>query len=460
MKFLDAYTQKNVNQQTQIKIMKKITAYSILLVSFFSISCTHIEKDVSLTTSISTKSLANDKFSLSEKEAIDKAEQFFLGIEHSKQHEGVSRSISAMNLSEKVPLIETVVRMIKNDKNDIEQIPVYIINYIDTRNLAAAGYIVLVGDKRLNGVLVYSDTGSWNTKDPAIQNFINFFWENVDDMIKNELETIDSTSRGPDSPYVRLYGHPCCSYCDEYSVFSYYDNAKRLNQPALWGQYEPYNKKLEPACDNFIYYSGYYPTGCWATAMGQIMAYHQKPTSGSYVNYDGQTVNTNYNWSTMLTSQFAGSLSSQGLDMVQNLLAEIGEKVNMLYYCSGSSTTIYNARAGFIAMNYTTSPVLNYSYSTVNSEIYLDRPVAIRGGNSYIFGNHAWVIDGVNSQKIIEEIYWECSWIGGNKILLDTFVTYVDYVYCNLGTMTPNTGNGYFRSDIFNNFSSILIQIQ
>ena len=439
----------------------------VLLIGFCMASCTFKEEVTSAPT-LATKSFVDNKYALSEQEIVLKAEQFFLGIESSKQSNGEARSISDMNLSEKMPQVKTVVRTIEYAEDDTEQIPVYIINYTDKRSKATGGFVVMTGDKRLNQILVYSDTGSWGDEDPLIQNFSDMFWRNVDEFIKNELAASDLsiiTKSGSIDP------------CEYYSVFEYHDNAYRLLQPALWSQLDPYNAKLAPVCTPPpTGYSLYPPVGCVATAMGEIMAYHKKPTSGSYVNYLGTTVSTTYNWTTMLDSQYIGGLSSTGQEMVQNLLAEIGQLMVlnqhgyyyplMTYGCltknpitgeleGGSKSDMASARQGFALMGYTTAPIgIDYDFNAVVTEINANRPVFACGNKnlSSPLKSHAWVMDGVNQQMVIEYIYRYCPSLeddDDNPHLMNTLFSYPNYVYCNIGAEIPANHNGYYRSELF-----------
>ena len=453
------------------KILKPI---ALLSMTIFIFACgkdkeTVLPNDIirSSVREFPTKSSINFKFALSEDEVVAKAAQFFMGLEKSGKENLGTRSVYSINLDEKVPQVKTVVRTINYGKDNIEQVPVYVINYSDKKSNVAGGYVVLTGDKRINNILAYSDTGSWGSEEPLLQNFLDIFWENVDALIKNELATnsfqIDTISHAGRAV------HPPCVLCEYYSEYSYVDNAKRLFEPALWSQLDPYNGKLAPVCTPPPQgYSLSYAVGCVATAMGNIMAFHKKPASGSYVNYLGQTINPAYNWNTMLSSQYASSLSQQGKEMVQNILAEIGQKVFMQYGCvirnpttglpsGGSGSNMANARAGFAAMTYTTAPFgIDYNYNAVVTEINANRPIFVCGSsvsNQYTFFNsHAWVIDGVNSQTVVEKKYRYCSTVPTgvhNPLLEDTVYSYVNYVYCNLGAENPSNYNGYYHSAIF-----------
>ena len=149
-------------------------------------------------------------------------------------------------------------------------------------------------------------------------------------------------------------------------------------------------------------------------------------------------------------------------------MAEIGEKVNMQYNCvkedlstgitsggSGPSTggTIL-VRSGFTNMGYITAALgEDYNYNAISSEIYANRPVYAGGWTlaNYQYNNtfalHAWVIDGVNQQMVIETVVQHCPW--QPPVVVDTYFNYHNYVYCNLGAETPSNYNGFYLSDLF-----------
>lgn len=87
---------------------------------------------------------------------------------------------------------------------------------------------------------------------------------------------------------------------------------------------------------------------------------------------------------------------------VARLMADIGQKVNMKYDCSGSGSNIYNANNAFISYGYKTSGVQDYSeFSTYYSDPHtsfftpasFNAPFYMRGTNSNGEG-HAFVVDG------------------------------------------------------------------
>jgi len=198
----------------------------LLLLGLFVASCTSIQNEVMSDTVLPTaKSFTGNAYALSESEAVIKAEQFLYAIENSNQGNGEARSIAAMNLSEKNVQVETIIRYVEYMQDDLrnyELIPVYTINYTHKKSREAGGCVVLIGDKRVNKkIFVYSDTGMWDNENYAAQGFLYWFWTNVDEVIKSELEKSIFSLKTKSDP---------CEYNYEWL---YSDNVKLLPQYIL-----------------------------------------------------------------------------------------------------------------------------------------------------------------------------------------------------------------------------------
>ena len=106
-----------------------------------------------------------------------------------------------------------------------------------------AGYIVVAGDDRVPAVLGYADAGA-------------FDYANIPDNMKAFL-----------NEYARqieyLRSHPAME--NNAKVDTYTTSVSPLLKNITWNQTKPYNNK----CPND------YPTGCVATAMGQVMYYYR-----------------------------------------------------------------------------------------------------------------------------------------------------------------------------------------
>lgn len=149
-----------------------------------------------------------------------------------------------------------------------------------------------------------------------------------------------------------------------------------------WGQDCGYNSHCPPASDGPC---GYAYTGCVATAMAQVMAYWQSPST--------------YNWSQMP--------SNYGTDDVAVLMRDIGNSVGMSYSGTGSGASASNIVGALInTFHYSSANYSSYgisSYNTVQANLNNNRPVLLGGCNDQttILGIpisystcHEWVCDG------------------------------------------------------------------
>ncbi|MBR4729021.1 MAG: C10 family peptidase [Prevotella sp.] len=185
---------------------------------------------------------------------------------------------------------------------------------------------------------------------------------------------------------------------------------------STWNQGNPYNYMCPQMASK-----GNYPTGCVATALSQIMRYHQYPKQGqgSYTYVfrpdDGTayqlTANfgeTIYDWDNMLDSYKSGYTDAQR-DAVALLMSHCGISVNMSYNPSGSgaySEEATNALRTYFRYNenvrlyrrdfYSAAQWMNILYTELNNQ----RPVYYCGVDPN-GGGHAFVIDGYDAQGLV-----------------------------------------------------------
>ncbi|MDR1543690.1 MAG: C10 family peptidase [Prevotellaceae bacterium] len=163
-----------------------------------------------------------------------------------------------------------------------------------------------------------------------------------------------------------------------------------------WGQGEPYN----------YYAPHYYPAGCVAVAVGQIMRFHEYPA----------VYNTPIPWTTLPNSSNNPYDSMTTGDMyVAALLRNIGDKVNMNYTSGGSSSNIDKARKALVKeYGYSeNADVDKFDYNKIKNELQTQKhPLYVRGDGTqtswefWLFvwwtvdeysDGHAYVIDGVTN---------------------------------------------------------------
>ena len=112
-----------------------------------------------------------------------------------------------------------------------------------------------------------------------------------------------------------------------------------------WGQGEPYNQQTQ------------YVTGCVATAMAQLMYFHQWPKRGQGENtytvafdHTQRTANfaaSEYAWKQMLPDYLHGSYTQQQANAVAKLMSDVGISVFMQYTSGASSASNYAAAQAF-----------------------------------------------------------------------------------------------------------------
>lgn len=261
----------------------------------------------------------------------------------------------------------------------------YVINYEDS------GFIVLSADNRVNPVLAFSASGRFPIKETQYPSGLVAWLAETKDLVKNvrrynikqskevkeawtksiiqNLVSADILSDGvvanriePIDPGPIGPGNPGgCA------------NKHEFIGPLLqtsWGQWGVYND-LAPnlGCANA---DGRAPTGCVATAMAQIMRFHEFPNNYSWFNMPD-------NWGTMETAQ---------------LMRDIGDDVNMEFGCNGSGADTEDEVASSFRndFGYASASYADYNSETVTNNIRSGRPVILKGGR-----NTGWWIFGVYS---------------------------------------------------------------
>jgi len=189
----------------------------------------------------------------------------------------------------------------------------------------------------------------------------------------------------------------------------------------LWNQ-EPYYNDLCPQNT---------PIGCVATAMSQIMRYHQWPQNGigwhkyEHTAYGTQYAHfeeTTYSWSSMPIQLTSNSTNDEIL-AVATLCYHAGVSVDMNYDPEGSgafSRDVLYALTNYF--NYDPTTIQIHTFDSTNqtnwinmikAEIDAGRPVYY-AGSSDASGGHAWVCDGYNDGNELH-INWGwgtlCRWL-------------------------------------------------
>lgn len=192
----------------------------------------------------------------------------------------------------------------------------------------------------------------------------------------------------------------------------------------LWGQSAPYNNLCPTERENA---NVIYPTGCVATAMAQVMYYHQYPEKGiGNITYSFQDRilsadfnNTYYQWNLMIPTYKKGQYSDESALAVATLMYQCGVSIKMQYNVGGSGAFSYNA-ATALRKNFGYHENLQIHYrdyytakewiNKVYNELKAGRPIIYTGVDENN-GGHCFVVDGYDQNNFVH-VNW--GWDGMN----------------------------------------------
>lgn len=183
-----------------------------------------------------------------------------------------------------------------------------------------------------------------------------------------------------------------------------------------WDQGEPYNNDCPTSIGIHL------PTGCVATAMAQIMKYHNYPEMGrGSINYScmtlGQTLSMSFDqqpfeWNKMLNSYTKGNYSEEEGQAVSYLMKACGYASQMQYASGASGTSSQQAGVGMVTyfnydknikcserMEFTDSEWAELVYNQIKNV-----GPALYSGQADA-GGHAFVVDGYDGNG-----YFHINW--------------------------------------------------
>ena len=195
-----------------------------------------------------------------------------------------------------------------------------------------------------------------------------------------------------------------------------------------WNQYDPYNNFCP---DDF-------PTGCVATAFGQLMKYYNYPKTGkgsSNYTWNGKTLSadfgaTEYQWDKMLDSYHNDNYSEESASAVATLMYHIGVALRM-DYAKGGSSAFLDPEPLVKYFDYNAAYTKRYIYGTdedkklMYEQLEKRQPIPYCGEGSG--SGHAFIIDGY------QDGLWGINW-GWNG--------YCDGFFA-IGAFNPNKNSHY-----------------
>jgi len=261
------------------------------------------------------------------------------------------------------------------------------------------GFVVVSASNLTRPVLCYSTDGKWESDE--LQESLGWLLEQYDAEIAyarrkgaKGTSTLPSIGKAPIEPLIKT----------------------------LWHQDDPFNRKL--TAFTLGSYTYRVKTGCVATAMAQIMNYHQWPKTIKQaipaVNY-GQLVGddnvevvvkdvpagTKIDWEHMNVREIYGDTDPAAIEAVSNLMSYCGTALKMYYGEIGSSS--HNMTAMYALKHYFDyDPTIyyaarsDYSYydwcNLIYNELRAGRPI-LYNGNSNEMG-HSFILDGYDGNEM------------------------------------------------------------
>lgn len=266
------------------------------------------------------------------------------------------------------------------NSKDNQIAPYYIYN--DTKN---RGFVIVSGNTEMGEILAYSNESTFEeqTANPGVQLLLGAYRDAFESISTNKSNITSTRSITQNTTVVK---------------------------PLLktrWGQGRPYNLKI-----------GYNYTGCVATAIAQVMNFHQWPLQGQgenkyWVGFYGEKREANfaeshYDWANMIPDyKTFHEPTEQQKDAVALLMRDCGYAVNMQYTpYSSASTGLSALQALQNHFQYNAVMVskalegIEFFVKMIKKELVNGFPLYIEGmpksGNS----GHAWVLDGVDKNGL------------------------------------------------------------
>ena len=273
-----------------------------------------------------------------------------------------------------------------------EQAPFYI--FSDPLSMA---FVIVSGDKRMKDILAYGDNFPTDTGTEMPEGLV---W--LMESYRQQYELLQAGSIVPESTPTII-------------------NIPDV-QPLIktkWNQGVPFNNLCPKGC----------PSGCVATAMSQVMNFHQFPISGngsfSYISRSRSFMcsynfgNATFQWDKLRNTYPTSTLGEiPGAEAIAQVTYACGVSVGMDYDTDGSGAYMSDVPYALIHffgyndnVSYRDRTCYNATewYDMLCKELVDGRPV-IYGGVDSKNGGHAFVIEGCNSQT--RKFYVNWGWGG------------------------------------------------
>ena len=306
--------------------------------------------------------------------------------------------------------------------NITENDPQYYI-YTPTDN---CGFVIVSGDDELAPIVGYStDKFNKDSEMPAaLVEWLNEYSQYVDEVRAGNVTPAQRSAKAGKSAVAPLL-------------------------QTTWDQSAPYNNLCPEVNGNKT------PTGCTATAMAQIMKFHEWPITPikaiswtSNITGKKETIDLTkrtYNWDNMLPHYRSGYTTEQAQEVAQ-LMVDVGKAIHSSYSPEGTGSNSIYALNGFVnVFDYSKAAriiertdVTEEEYVTaIRENLEARQPVMSVGYGINYEGGHAFVFDGIDENDMIH-IDW--GWSGAYNGYFDMTYMSPDGIGTGGGTGTYNVG--------------------
>ena len=344
-------------------------------------------------------------FSSNHTMGMDEARELALDAVSLFAGEGNGLKSGRVRQIEEVRVLRSDETTLRSGSGEVVAIPdtlAYVCNFADS-----AGFAIICADDRVGcPILACVDNGTLgeDTDNPGLAIFL----DNAQAFMQNSIMKFEAEK---DSLLDVAKQKMKDDVCEETTLRkrmsgSYYYLREEVNVAPLllteWAQSgNPYNNLIKECSSHW---SGHAPAGCWAVAIGQLMAYYKYPTSlmrRTSRGYEG----VRPDWDKITKEKDADSLKQQSdRDQVSKLLYEIGFRIGMNWQCDGSGADSDHAIAFMKSSGYSNCVESNYNYARIRIYLNNRKPVIVSGKASrqnrflslaYSYSDgHAWVVDG------------------------------------------------------------------
>ena len=278
-------------------------------------------------------------------------------------------------------------------------------------NAKEKGFVIISGESKMNSLVAYSDEGEMDNvslPDPMV------------DLLKNYTAIVKEVRQGKRKVII-----------PKLKKYVAVEPLIKTN----WGQQAPYNfyTPLEKSQRTL--------TGCVATAMSQIMYFHQWPKKrykdAPKEKEELSQLKDSYDWDLMLTDYKRGYKMENG-SAVATLMRDAGTAVKMQYSLNASGSYVQDAvwalRDSF---QYDVKYLLN---SGMSANVYREELMEELSKGYPVFGKggaHAWVYDGYNEDGLVH-VNW--GWNG-------YYNGYFDLSVIGVSSVGDGGGDGKYWTD-------------